>query len=298
MPIFGPPAAAGGSGNPGDLTTDYDTTQPTTPTTGVRLFSRWRARRMLAFVGPTGLDTSVQPAIFANRIARINAIAGTATPSFDGIAVTNAVSGPTSQTPAPGTSFYGGMVRARYSTSTTASTANGPRSSAGQWFFSSSANLGGFFFVCRFGIAVASATQTRWFVGLSTTTAALSATTETTALTNLVGFGANAADTNMRFLTNDGTGTATSVDLGATFPAKTAATYFYEVRLFSASGSGQTLYWSAQRINDGASTQGGPVTTDLPAVNTIMAAHVNISNGTQAAAASIDLQSLYIETDN
>jgi hypothetical protein len=280
------------------MSVDYTTTQPATPTTGGVLFTRNRARRLPAYVGPSGLDTSLQPAIFANRVARLNAVNNSTSPSTDGLAF-NAV-GTAGAVALATTNFYSAMTRARYSSSATASTAGGIRSSSGQWFLSSTANLGGFFFVARFGLAVVpSSTQTQWFVGLSTTTGgALSATANPTSLFSLVGFGSDLTHTTMRFLSNDTTGTATSVDLGANFPSKTAATYFYEVRLFAPSGAGQSVYWSAQRLNDGAIAQGGPVTTDLPALNTLMALQINMGNGTQAAAASIDVQSVYIETDN
>lgn len=294
MGLTGP--AAGGGG--GDLSVDYTTTQPNTPTTGGVMFTRYRARRLPAYVGPAGLDTSLQPALFANRVARLNAINNATSPSLDGLAI-NATQTATAVALAT-TNFYTAMTRVRYPTTTTASTGGGLRSSSGQWFLSSTQNLGGFFFVARFGIAVVpSSTQTQWFVGLSATTGgALSATANPTSLFSLIGFGSDLTHTTMRFLNNDATGTATSVDLGANFPSKTAATNFYEVRMFAPSGAGLTLYWSAQRLNDGAFVQGGPVTTDLPALNTLMALQVNIGNGTQAAVASIDVQSVYVETDN
>lgn len=159
--------------------------------------------------------------------------------------------------------------------------------------------MGGFHVCIKFGIAVVPlSTQTRWFVGLSTATSNLSATTDPTSLTNLFGVGCNAADTNIRWLNNDGTSTATTTDLGTNFPGKTAATWFYELNLFAASGRGLELYWGLQRLNDSAYASGGPITTDIPALSTLMAWHVNIGNGTQAAAASIDLGSVYTETDN
>jgi hypothetical protein len=289
MPLYTP--ATGGI----DMATEYGATQPASPTKGLTLFTRSKARRLAAMVGPSGQDTSLQPGLFANRVARMNAGNNTAQ-TLDGLAIAS-VQTPTNLAIAT-TNFYSAMVRNRWSSSTTASTAGGVRSATGQWFLSSTAGLGGFFFVCRFGIAVVpSSTQTQWFVGLSTTTAALSATANPTSLLNLVGFGADLTHTTIRFIQNAGTGTATSVDLGANFPAKTAATYFYEVRLFAAAGAGQSLTWAATRLNDGLYAE-GTATTNLPAINTLMAAQLNIGNGSQAAAASIDVGNLYIETDN
>jgi hypothetical protein len=289
MPLY-TPATGGGP----DMATEYTSTQPASPTRGLTLFTRMKARRLPAIVGPSGQDTSLQPGLFANRVARMNSVNAT-TPTYDGLALAN-VTSPAAVTIAT-TNFYSAMVRSRWSSSTTASTSGGYRTSAGQWFMSSTAGLGGFFFVCRFGIAVVpSSTQTQWFVGLSTSTSQLSATANPTSLLNLIGFGSDLTGTTIRFIQNAG-GTATTVDLGANFPSKTAATYFYEVRMFSAAGAGQSVTWSATRLNDGLYAE-GTATTNLPAVNTLMATHANIGNGSQAAAASIDIQSLYIETDN
>lgn len=289
MPLYTP--STGGI----DMATEYTSTQPASPTKGLTLFTRSKARRLPAVVGPSGQDTSLQPGLFANRVARVNAVNGAA-PTVDGIGIstTTSVTTVTNAT----TNFYTSMVRSRYQSSTTASTAGGFRSSNAQWFTSSTANLGGFFFVARFGVAlVPSSTQTQWFIGLSSTTGALSATANPTSLFNLIGFGADLTHTTIRFIQNAGTGTATSVDLGANFPSKTAATYFYEVRMFAAAGAGQTLTWSATRLNDSLYAE-GTATTSLPALGTALALQVNIGNGTQAAAAGLDIQSIYIETDN
>ena len=113
----------------------------------------------------------------------------------------------------------------------------------------------------------------------------------------MIGFGADSTHTTLRVMHNAGTGTATSIDLGANVPAQTAATNFFETRLFAPSGGGQLVYWSAQRINDGSFVQ-GTINTNLPALSTILSAHVHHSNGTSTASVAIDLQSLYIETDN
>lgn len=277
-----------------DLSTEYTTTQPATPATGITLFARAKARRLPAVVGPSGLDTSLQPSLFTNRIARLNVINNTATPSFDGLAVSN-VNAPSAVAISTG-SFYAMMAKSRYPTlATAANLGGGFRSSSAQWFLSTMTNGGGFFFVARFGIAAVQ-TGYRGFVGLSATTAALSPSVDPTTLFNLIGFGWNAADSNLRFIQNDGTGTATSVDLGANF-SNAAATNFYEVRLFAPSGAGQSVQWCATRLADGAYAS-GTATSDLPALNTLLAAHFHITNGSVAAVASMDVQSLYIETDN
>ncbi len=276
------------------LATEYTNTTPTTPSTGITLFARKKARNLPAIIGPTGLDTALQPAIFTNRIATWNAANNSATPTLNGLVVTN-ISAPTAVAVAT-TNFYTSMVRAKFASNSGSGSGAGTRSTSAQWHLSSTANKGGMFMVVRFGLGIITATN-RGFIGFSTTTAALAPATDPTALLNLFGFGWNSAHTTMRFLHNDGSGTATSVDLGANFPVQTAATNFYEVRIFAPSGGGQTVHWAATRLNDGAFASGS-TTTDLPAVDTLLSMHLHHSNGTTGVAVNIEVQSIYIETDN
>jgi hypothetical protein len=155
--------------------------------------------------------------------------------------------------------------------------------------------MGGFFFVTRFGINAGNATS-RGFVGMTAATAN-EANSDPSTLLNRIGFGFNAASTNWYFHSAGGSANATTVDLGANFPARTYATNFMEFRLFAPSALGSTVYWSAQRLNDGAVVQGGPVTTNLPALATLLNPHVWMNNNT-AGIVSLDVQSLYVETDN
>lgn len=289
-----------------DLVTDYTSTAPSTPGTGVKLYARHEARRVPAFIGPVGANTQLQPAFFSNKIVRINAINNSATSQFDGLVTTN-INAPTAVAIA-NTDFFTRRVRIRYSSTAVAGNAAGFRSANAQWLTSAVANDGGMHMVCRFGLSAISATN-RLFLGFSTTTAALNAAVDPSTLLNMFGFAADSAHTTWRFMWNDGSGTASSVDLGADFPCQTAATYFYEFSIFVPSGAGNSVRWSARRLNDGIAINGGtavvaegavptPITTDLPAANSLLAFHCHHSNGTTASIVSLDLQSLYVETDN
>lgn len=283
---------SGGALGEGVLPTEYSTTNPGIPATGVTLFTRYRARRMLAMIGPLGLDTSLQPAIFANRIARWNAVNAVATPTLDGLAVTNYTSPALVQNAT--TNFFTSMARNRFASASGAGSATGFRTAA-QWHLSSTANKGGFFFVARFGLNAVNAT-TRMFFGLSATTAAL-ANVDPSTLTNIMGFATNSAQTTIQFMHNDASGAATQVNMGASFPTNTAATNFYEVRMFAPSGGGSRVFYSITRLNDNTVVQ-GEASTNLPALEQILAAHIWYNNGTTASVVSLDVQSLYIESDN
>jgi len=277
-----------------NVTQDYIVGTPLSPPSGLTVFSRNRARRIPAFVGPTGQDSVLQPALFSNRISRLTALNSVALPETDALAVINLPTTPTAIATAS-TNFYTGLVRTRYTSAATAGSSAEVRSTTAQWFRSATPNSGGFFFVARFGLGAATATN-RIFAGLSTG-AVLLPNADPTALLNSVGFATNTGRSNMYFMTNDGTGAATAVDLGVNFPTTVASTYFYEVRLFAPSGDTTSIYWSATRLNDGI-TANGTATTDLPTVGTLMSAHIWHNNGTTATAVSLDVQSMYIETDN
>lgn len=282
------------------METDYVNTTPTAPTQGAMLFTRNRARRLPAFIGPLGQDSQLQPALFSNRAAWLQAVNNTTAPTLEGLAVTwlnNATATPTAVANAA-TNFYTSMVRVRAATTAVAGTGGGVRSATAQWMLSSTANKGGLFLVVRFGFNVVAA-GSRCFIGMSTSTAALAPAVDPSTLLNLFGFGFDAGDANFQFMRNDGAGAAVKTDLGASFAkAAASATNFYEARIFAPSGGGQSVYYSLHRLNDGAIATGGPITTDLPAVDTLLAFHVHIGNGLTAAAHSIDVQSVYVETDN
>lgn len=289
----------------GGLSQDWSSTNPSSPTSGISLYSRDRARRLLASIGPsgTGQEIAYQPSLFSNRVSRVSAVSRSGIPTYDGIAVGTYAAAAAIAIHNSST-FFGGLVRARYSSIATAGSIGGLRTTTSQWFLSNTPNLGGFFFVCRFGLAV-TATGNRVFVGLRSAVGTQNSNVETaipdnvepSTLTNMIGFGCDSTDGNLQLMTNDATGTATKIDLGSNFSSQSAATYFYEVRLFAPSGSSSAVRYSITRLNDGVVVQ-GTVTADLPGLGVMMAAHVVHSNGPTAAVVSLDLQSLYVESDN
>jgi len=277
---------------------DYTDTNPASPTTGLTVFSRLRGRRLPSFVGPTGQDSRLQPFLGSNRVARMSAVNNTTTPTYDGLSASFTGSAVAAVAQAS-TTFFTSMARIRSSSSAAAGVGSGLRTATGQWFLSNTANMGGFHFIARFGIANG-AVGNRGFIGLSSqASAGYAPTTNPSTQLNQIGFYWDAAHTTLHFGTA-GSAVGASVDLGANFPVTTAATYFYEVALFSPSGGGQTAYWCATRLNDGIVSQGGPVTgtITMPSIGTMLAAHMYLGTGTSTAAVSLDIQSLYIETDN
>lgn len=99
----------------------------------------------------------------------------------------------------------------------------------------------------------------RAFAGISTTT--LFSNVEPTALLNCFGIAKLTTSNNLHLVHNDGSGTATSVDLGASFPSNTIETDLY---LLEIKTNGSNLDYVVTRVNTG-DTASGSVSTDIPA---------------------------------
>lgn len=100
----------------------------------------------------------------------------------------------------------------------------------------------------------------RAFAGITSNTGVFS-NVEPTALTNCFGIAKLTTSNNLHLVHNDGSGTATAVDLGASFPSNTVETDFY---LLEVKTNGSNLDYVVTRVNTG-DTASGSVSTDIPA---------------------------------
>ncbi len=152
--------------------------------------------------------------------------------------------------------FYGSVVSAgRYT---------GSRGSALLFYIG-----GGFKYVCDVYISdTAFGSGCRQFYGLqgSTTDLSYSDTVLVSSLINCIGIGSDSADTNLQVFYNDGTGTASKIDLGANFPANrtagSALTTVYSIEIFNAPNTTSVLYRVTNK-ETGAIAQ-GTLSSDLP----------------------------------
>ncbi|MBL9046613.1 MAG: DUF2793 domain-containing protein [Tabrizicola sp.] len=134
---------------------------------------------------------------------------------------------------------------------------------------------GGFLVRQMWGPATGVATATlRGFCGLADWTAAPT-DVEPSSRTNVIGMGWDAADANIQFMHNDGSGTATKIDLGASFPVPTAdRANVYELQLYSPNDLSQSVSYRVIRYNTTdktiAAEATGTVTTNLPAVTAML----------------------------
>lgn len=171
----------------------------------------------------------------------------------------NANSGPNTD------SYFGSKSRrsVRNSTHGVSQAAN-IRLAGGQYRRGAAAGAGGFRIRMRGGMdgnlggALALA-ENRYFQGITNATAM---TVDPSSLTNIIGMGCDQTDTNMQILHNSSSGTATKVDLGSNFPAKTSGVDVYRLEL-SCDPAGAEVNWKVVRENTGHEAS-GVINSNLP----------------------------------
>lgn len=276
---------------------------PVSPAAGyLSLFARPVAnRQMTAQVGPTGLDTALQPLLARNKVGYWNP-AGNATtvPGVFGITAPTVVGTATSRTVAV-TNIATRMRRIGYVSSTTAGSLAEARVAAAQFSCGSGSNDGsGFFFVIRWVPSSATAiTGERNFAGMMSSTSAATNVDPST-LTNCVGVAQLSTDATQLYVVYGGTTAQAAIPLGTNFPGSTSTTTPYELAIFAPNSVANTYYYQVTNIASGNTTTGTLTgnSIQVPQNNTLLAARVWTCNNTTAAASAFDLCSIYIETDN
>lgn len=263
---------------------------------GGKLFGRSVGGRMLpAFMGPSGLDTSLQPHFGRNAVAFFRPT-GNST-AVASIGFSTSVSGTATAASVTTTNRHTRMKRIEYLITTASTTAQARWSQTfGQYFVGGGGSGdGGFHLITRWGPATGVATATtRAFCGLINTNPG---DVNPSSLINLCGMGWDAGDTNIQFIYNDGSGTATKVDLGASFPRPTAdRSKIYEITMFSPPGSTQSVSYEVTDLATGAVAT-GTVTSDLPSTSTSLTPIIHMSVGGTSSVIGIAVMGVYIETD-
>jgi hypothetical protein len=268
------------------------TTDPAAPASGLTVYAKEIGGRVLPkFIGPSGLDSPLQPAIFGNGVSI--ALPGLSTAlSYVGMAAFTAV-GTLSHPALAANSLRESTRRGSVVSAATAGSASELRLAATQAWRGNGAGLGGFFASFRWGISSAVATA-RSAVGLWAATTATSATAEPSSIVNGIWVGNDAADANLQLMRNDGSGSATKIDLGSNF-VKNQQNAIYELVLFCKPNDTRISY-RVKRL-DAAGEASGEITTDLPASTTFLAPHMYVNNGGTAAAVTIDVYRYYLESD-
>lgn len=265
---------------------------PTTPLDGASLFVRQRAgRNMPGTIGANGLDYTFQPFLATQKVSWWTAQGNGTVVSVMNFG--NTVTGTATTRTVTTANMLTSLRRLGYVTATTAGASAGTRHNLLQFWRGNAPSLGGFTYVARFGISAVNADM-RWFVGQVGSASVIANVNPSTVL-NTIGFGMDSGDTNVQFITNDGTGSATKTDMGATFPAAVVG-QVYEVRIFCAP-NGTFIGGSIENLNTGVVSTQMNITTNIPSSTTLMSPQIWVNSGTTASAVAIDVISQYTESD-
>lgn len=268
---------------------------------GVKLFAHEVAGRpMPTFMGPSGLEKVVQPHFGRGRFAMFKPAGNNGAALGEtvlGLAI--ATTGTRSTANVSTTNRHTRMARVDYLVTVAAITAvAGFRAAALQWTLgASTAGDGGFHMALIWGPATGVATTTsRAFAGMLGSVAAPT-DVQPSSLLNICGMGWDAADANIQFMHNDGAGTATKIDLGASFPVPVVdRTSVYRIELYAPPGTTQSLSYQVTDLVSGAVAT-GTVTTDLPATSQLLAPYNYMSVGGTSSVVGIAVMGLTIESD-
>lgn len=290
-------SGGGGGGNP----VLSQEASPALPEAGtVRLFARSVGGRMLpAYIGPSGLDSALQPLIARNKIAWANPNGNSTAMGLMGIALT--ATGTATAANVATTNIHTAIRRLEYAVTTAATTAvAGFRSGANQYHIGeANTPFGGFTTVCRFGPSRGQASNAtrRAFVGMTSNTAAPTDVdpSATAAWANLIGVGHDAADANWQIMHRTGTGTTTKINTGIP-KAYNDNTEMFEVSIFTAPTGTPSVTVQLRRLSDDL-TFTHTITSNLPAATTLLGFQAYNSAGGTSSVMGIALASLYIETD-
>lgn len=271
-------------------------TAPTADT--VRMFGRNVGGRMMpSFIGPSGLESSLQPSLARNKVA-LWSPAGNAT-TVTQIGMSAGTLGTATQANVSSGSIFAAMRRLDYLITTASATAIACLTSAAatnNQYFRGSAPIGGFHIVLRFGGATGmSNTSHRFYAGL--TSAAMNfADAEPSSRANLIGVGYDSADSNWHLMHKAGTGAATKTDLGASFPRQSAdRSKMYELVLFCPPG-GTGVFYEFTELGT-TNIASGEITSNLPDADTTMKWGIVASAGGVSSVVGISVASAYVETD-
>jgi hypothetical protein len=270
---------------------------PATPAAGsMAVYAQPEGGRMMpSFKGPSGLAATLQPHLGFNRFASLVPAGNNSTVTLSGFS-TSALGTATAVNWAA-TDRRTRMTQIEYLVTTAATTAiAGWRNTHAKWTVgAATAGDGGFFMTCRWGPSTGAALSThRGFCGMRTGNPS---DANPSTLANIIGMAWDSGDTNIQFMHNDGSGTATKIDLGSAFPRPSVVRQdVYELTLFSPPGTTQVVSYRVRDLLSGAEAT-GTVTTDLPSTATGLVPAVHMSVGGTSSVVGVAVMGLTVESD-
>lgn len=245
-------------------------------------------RTMLKTMGPSGINSPLQPSFFQNCIVIISTNSTTALTTLGHAATSvGTISHPISEQ-------YGFM--ANFASAATLNATAGTGNTSNLWLRGTvPGGANGFFYNVRIGLPDTSygagATGSRFFVGLSNQTMAASVGADDVASSHHCGFvySTNRGDTNWMFATKDAT-TQTLADTTMPFAAEKVYDFYVYCKPM-----GTVIYWRIDNITDGTTREGNTSTT-LPGAGAYLKGGFQLATLTTVAR-NIRMQRVYIESD-
>lgn len=262
---------------------------PSAPAAGnALLFTTTKAGRTVPrWIGPSGLDTAVQPSLWGNGI--VMWLPGTGTTVAINFGVSWTVSATQAHPTIADTNVMTAIRRATFTTTTTAGNQSGARSTAPV-----AIRNRGFFFAARFGILTYTSSM-QVIVGMNAGSGAIAG--EPSAINDCIAMTKDSGETTWQVLTRDTTA-ASKTSTGRTTAAAGNAEVFDFFAFCKPSDTKITV-----RVEDIATPAVVLADTDkssnLPTGATALYAHAECRNsaGGAGSAVAMFLSKLYIETD-
>lgn len=266
------------------------------PATGVLIQTKNKAENIIKFRN-NHFDWEVQNSIYdKNGGLFIPTGAGT---TITIIGMGNTASGtPTARTPTFTNKFLQ-TKRIGYVSAAGAGSVAGTQNGILQYFYNSSATLGGFTYKAKWGISDAAIKTTgRVFIGLWGTATAIT-NVEPSTLTNKFCFCCDSTDTTLKFSYCGSTiGNNQIINLGANFPVNQVTNQdFYDCRIHV---DHLGVYYYCKNLHTNNETNGFVAynAANMVAANTLMSPQIQRNNGTNAGACGIDVLSQEIYPNN
>ena len=250
-----------------------------------------------AFVGPSGLDSSVQPLVARNKVGWFNPPGNATTVQTLGMNVS--ATGTATAANIATTNIHTAIRRLEYAVTVAATNAvAGIRSTALQYHIGdTNTPYGGFTFIARFGPSrgVVSNTTRRFWAGMTSQTGGPSDTNPSTWANNGIGVGTDSTDANFQIMHRNGTGTMTKINTGIS-KAYADSTEMFELALFTAPTGSASVGVLFTRLSDNQ-TFSTTITTNLPSVTQLLTWQIWNSVGGTSSVVGMSIASVYIETD-
>lgn len=262
------------------------------PAAGLNLFNRTRGgRNLLRILGPSGIETALQPALYGNTVHLWLPSSGTTVSiAFaDTWTARNAGAGAAQAHPTrASTNAITSLKRATFGTGTTAAGSSGIQSTNFVSWRGNAAGLGGFFFQARFAVETL-ATDLRAMIGLSALNGALAG--EPSVQNNTIALCKDSTDTQWQVVTRGTTTTKTST--AVTVNATDVLDFF----MFMPPNSSTLAVELVNAVTGASLYSNSNITANLPANTTFMYAHAQVQSVTGTTAKLLALNKIYIETD-